>query len=238
MLFAQKLQKLMEQKGLSNYQLAKDLDVHPSTVANWLDGKEPRRKTLLQLMGYFDVTLDYLLGNYDDDVILVPLTDDNAPDPPYSDRIANALKNRSMHVDEKTSPYNYFYIEALGRLHTSKIPYRILKEISGAYEVPISVLLDQPNAPLFDVPDCGFDQLVSLEMQKMNEEEKAKNQKLEKILAEIETDIRKIMSMPPDEPHTLEELAQMLVKYTANYSKEERQKVLALITDKLNSRND
>lgn len=61
--FAIVLKSLMDSKGLSNYQLAKDLDVHPSTIANWLAGKRPRKKTLLQISEYFDVSVDYLLGN-------------------------------------------------------------------------------------------------------------------------------------------------------------------------------
>lgn len=60
--FAQTLSNLMAKKGLTNYQLAKDLDVHQTTVANWLEGKPPRRKTAMQLADYFNVTVDYLLG--------------------------------------------------------------------------------------------------------------------------------------------------------------------------------
>lgn len=59
--FAQTLSKLMEKRSLTNYQLAKDLDIHPTTVANWLAGKEPRKKTLSILSDYFNVTVDYLL---------------------------------------------------------------------------------------------------------------------------------------------------------------------------------
>lgn len=59
--FALSLKKLMDEKGLTNYQLAKDLDVHPTTVANWLEGKEPRKKTQIQLANYFKVTVEALL---------------------------------------------------------------------------------------------------------------------------------------------------------------------------------
>lgn len=59
--FAQILSNLMEERSLTNYQLAKDLDIHPTTVANWLSGKEPRKKTLSMLSEYFNVTVDYLL---------------------------------------------------------------------------------------------------------------------------------------------------------------------------------
>lgn len=63
MQFSQILAKLMDENGLTNYQLAKDLDVHPSTVANWLDGKTPRKKTLLQISRYFNVSTEFLLGS-------------------------------------------------------------------------------------------------------------------------------------------------------------------------------
>lgn len=60
--FAQNLRKLMDENSLSNYQLAKDLDVHPSTVAYWLDGTAPRKKTLAKIADYFRVSVDYLTG--------------------------------------------------------------------------------------------------------------------------------------------------------------------------------
>lgn len=61
MAFAQTLKRLMENRSLTNYQLAKDLDIHPTTVANWLEGREPRKKTLAALADYFCVSIDYLL---------------------------------------------------------------------------------------------------------------------------------------------------------------------------------
>ena len=63
MRFAQRLSELMASRTLTNYQLAKDLDIHPTTVANWLAGKAPRKKTLALLAEYFGVSTDYLLGN-------------------------------------------------------------------------------------------------------------------------------------------------------------------------------
>ena len=63
MSFAQRLSELMASRTLTNYQLAKDLDIHTTTVANWLAGKAPRKKTLALLAEYFGVSTDYLLGN-------------------------------------------------------------------------------------------------------------------------------------------------------------------------------
>lgn len=53
--FAQQLSKLMDSRALTNYQLAKDLDIHPTTVANWLAGKTPRKRPSL----FCPITLAY-----------------------------------------------------------------------------------------------------------------------------------------------------------------------------------
>lgn len=74
MQFSQVLKELMDKRGLTNYQLAKDLDIHPTTVANWLNGKEPRKSTVLQLSDYFRVSSDYLLGRIEREK---PVTDDD-----------------------------------------------------------------------------------------------------------------------------------------------------------------
>lgn len=62
MQFSQRLKQLMDQRGLTNYQLAKDLDVHQSTVAYWLEGKVPRKRTQMQIAKYFNVPVEYLMG--------------------------------------------------------------------------------------------------------------------------------------------------------------------------------
>ena len=47
--FSQRLKRLMDERHLTNYELAKKLDIHPTTVANWLGGSEPRKKTMAML---------------------------------------------------------------------------------------------------------------------------------------------------------------------------------------------
>lgn len=43
MQFAQRLEKLMQEKQITKYRLAKELGVHQTTVKNWLDGNtEPK----------------------------------------------------------------------------------------------------------------------------------------------------------------------------------------------------
>lgn len=60
--FAQILKKLMDERQVTNYELAKKLDIHPTTVANWLDGAMPRKKMLSRIADFFEVSTDYLLG--------------------------------------------------------------------------------------------------------------------------------------------------------------------------------
>jgi transcriptional regulator with XRE-family HTH domain len=60
---AQNLKHLMEERGLSNSRLAREIHVHTSTVSNWLDGKEVKSENLTTLCKYFGCSLDYLTGS-------------------------------------------------------------------------------------------------------------------------------------------------------------------------------
>ena len=61
MSFAQTLQRLMDRDGLTNYQLAKALECHQTSVKNWLGGSKPQKLMLKKIADYFGVTTDYLL---------------------------------------------------------------------------------------------------------------------------------------------------------------------------------
>ena len=60
--FSQRLKMLMDERHLTNYELAKKLDIHPTTVANWLNGSEPRKKTMAMLADIFCVSEEWLEG--------------------------------------------------------------------------------------------------------------------------------------------------------------------------------
>lgn len=61
--FSQKLKNLMQREDLSNYQLAKDLGCHQSTVKYWLDGTQtPRRPMKAAIAKYFGVPKEYLFA--------------------------------------------------------------------------------------------------------------------------------------------------------------------------------
>lgn len=61
MSFAQTLQRLMDRDGLTNYQLAKALECHQTSVKNWLEGAKPQKLMMKKIADYFGVTADYLL---------------------------------------------------------------------------------------------------------------------------------------------------------------------------------
>lgn len=59
--FAQTLQKLMYERGVSNYQLAKALGCHQSNVAYWLNGdRTPQKRMRLAIAEYFGIPVSAL----------------------------------------------------------------------------------------------------------------------------------------------------------------------------------
>lgn len=63
MKFNERLRSLIEEQNLTQKQLAKELNIAPSTLGGYVQGSsEPDFETLKSLAEYFDVTTDYLLG--------------------------------------------------------------------------------------------------------------------------------------------------------------------------------
>lgn len=60
------LKKLRLMKDLNQSDLAKVFNVSPNTVGRWENGeREPDNDTLKKIASYFNVTVDYLIGNTD-----------------------------------------------------------------------------------------------------------------------------------------------------------------------------
>lgn len=59
----QRLSKLMDEKGLTNYKLAKDLDINKTTVTNYIEDKikRPNNSIIDQMSKYFGVNKDWLI---------------------------------------------------------------------------------------------------------------------------------------------------------------------------------
>jgi transcriptional regulator with XRE-family HTH domain len=63
--FHEKLKVLRKKKGLTQQEIAVLLNVNRVTYTNWEKGKrEPNFEKLSMLACIFDVSLDYLLGDY------------------------------------------------------------------------------------------------------------------------------------------------------------------------------
>lgn len=60
--FAERLRQLMDKNGTTNYELAKNIDTHQTSVANWLSGSMPQARKLKAIADYFNVSVEYLKG--------------------------------------------------------------------------------------------------------------------------------------------------------------------------------
>ncbi|WP_167630643.1 helix-turn-helix domain-containing protein [Listeria valentina] len=89
MTIGKKIAELRKKRGLSQSNLAKDLNVSTSTVGMWETNKrEPDYETLKKITYYFNVSADYLLGiegtfNYEefnDDDLVAAHTDSEIDD--------------------------------------------------------------------------------------------------------------------------------------------------------------
>lgn len=66
--FPERLKQLRKEKGLTQITLAQALGVSSGTVAMWETGKrKPQFEMLDKLCTFFDRSMDYILGNSDDD---------------------------------------------------------------------------------------------------------------------------------------------------------------------------
>lgn len=54
------LKRFMENKGVSAYRLAKDLNVSQTSVKNWLDGSNPHEFMLDKISAYFGCSVSSL----------------------------------------------------------------------------------------------------------------------------------------------------------------------------------
>ncbi len=61
--FGERLRRVLEEKELQGKELAKELNVEPPTVSNWLNGNRfPKDDMLIKIADFFDCSVDYLLG--------------------------------------------------------------------------------------------------------------------------------------------------------------------------------
>lgn len=64
--FAQVFNNLLNERGLSNYQISKDTGISDSLIGYWRQGKRvPQADNLAKIADYLDCSVDYLLGRTD-----------------------------------------------------------------------------------------------------------------------------------------------------------------------------
>lgn len=62
MSFSDNLKRLMQEKKVTNYRVAKELEMSPASVGYWLNGERtPDTKNVLKLSEYFGVTVEQLM---------------------------------------------------------------------------------------------------------------------------------------------------------------------------------
>ena len=62
MSFAENLTRVQAERGVTNYRIAKEIDVSQASIANWKNGTIPHPRNVKRLADYFNVTVDELLA--------------------------------------------------------------------------------------------------------------------------------------------------------------------------------
>jgi len=79
-MLSRRLKKLRKEKEISQKELAKIINLSPSTIAMYeTEKRKPDSETLEKMSNYFEVSIDYLLG----------LTDERSP----ADKIKKAISD-------------------------------------------------------------------------------------------------------------------------------------------------
>ena len=64
MRFGETLRELLAEEGITQKQMAADLNIAASTLGNYIqNSREPDHETLKRIADYFDVSVDYLLSH-------------------------------------------------------------------------------------------------------------------------------------------------------------------------------
>lgn len=92
-----RVKELREERGLKQTEMGATLGISQATISNWERGvHDPDNEALMLLSGFFDASIDYLLGNSDiRHIMQAPLSEDNA-----FFRIAADAKKSGIHPED------------------------------------------------------------------------------------------------------------------------------------------
>ena len=116
-----RLEKLLKERGITPYRLAKDLGISQSSLSEWKKGNSiPKHDRLVKIAGYFDVPVHYLMGCETDDTLenganqalleqLMALVKEKLDAPEWNDEQAkqNLILFNSLSPDKKTEALQY-----------------------------------------------------------------------------------------------------------------------------------
>jgi len=68
--FKDRLQKLMDEKGITSYNIGINTSVKKQSVIKYLNGTKPTSKKLQELADYLGTTTDYLLNGSENDMFV------------------------------------------------------------------------------------------------------------------------------------------------------------------------
>lgn len=92
--FAERLQKLMNERGITSYRLAKEIGCTITSVTNWLSGKDVSKTYITRMADYFDVSTDYLLTGEQKEKAAIDMVDDDLRE--YLDELRNRPEQRML----------------------------------------------------------------------------------------------------------------------------------------------
>lgn len=123
-----RLNKLIEKKRVSNYKLAKDLNIHEGTIRQWRKGKtEPRSGNLLKLSNYFQVSASWLQ------------TGEETQAPTLRDDLLYLFEKADTYVNEHPESYPFIKNVIMGIISEPdgyKKDSPVQKKREGTYEIP------------------------------------------------------------------------------------------------------
>jgi len=61
--FIENYQTLLKQANVANYKVCRDIGINRNLITYWRKGMLPKTCTLIELAKYFNVSVDYLVGN-------------------------------------------------------------------------------------------------------------------------------------------------------------------------------
>lgn len=69
-MFYERLKSICEEKGISFNTVIKECNISSGNISKWKSGGEPRAESLKKISEYLNVSIDYLLGMKDTELLL------------------------------------------------------------------------------------------------------------------------------------------------------------------------